>query len=48
MPEYVTINIEKEDKLVLQETAKQVASKLGMKKLSLAQLIHMMHESYTV
>jgi hypothetical protein len=43
---FTTIQVETEDKDALLKTAQETADKLGMKKLSLAQLIHMMHEKY--
>lgn len=46
MAKFVTIQLPESDKNALQTTAATAASKLGMKKLSLSQLIHIMHEQY--
>lgn len=46
MPKYMTVQIEEKEKDELQRTAKKAASKFGLSKLSLRQLIHMMHEQY--
>lgn len=46
MPEYVSVQIEKQERDNLQTTAVKAAKKLGLTHLSLRQLINLMHEEY--